>query len=546
MRTTIAKTLVLKHAFGLLLTLWIGLAAWVPASAEPVIALGDPVQLTTDPATQLDPAISGDIVVFTDMRHGNEEVYFYDLASGTETQLTTSSTNQRLHDVSGSRVVYTDLTPPYPHIDLHDVTTGFTEDLTAGAADQNPRIDGDMVVFERGTVTDPDVIAIDLSSGLETPLAATTAQERSPVVSGRRVAYERHATAAAAGEIVVFDLDTHAEIVLGDPGLDDRRPDIDGNLVVWDFLNSDGDLDIATHNLSTGVTEILALPRNQRWAHISGRILVFDDVVVDEYGLIDTYDVLMHHLDSGQTIPVAAGPDTEFLNDISGNRIVYTGNDAGNFDIWLVELEMLSFDPPGGLEFGSVNVGNSQTQIVTLSHLGGGNLLVSGLTLHPWGSPGFSIGLTAPQTVAAGGMLDIPVTFAPTVAGAATNTLVITTDAGTVEVPLSGTGVYVAPPPQQQIADILAFFDASVAAGTLAGSGNGNSAAGRGNALRNMIEAAGDLIQQGRTADACQQLADALNRTDGAPTPPDFVAGTAAPELAQHIGGLRATLGCSN
>jgi hypothetical protein len=104
----------------------------------------------------------------------------------------------------------------------------------------------------------------------------------------------------------------------------------------------------------------------------------------------------------------------------------------------------------------------------------------------------------------------------------------------------------VASPPQQQITGILAFFDASVTAGTLTGSGNGNSASGRRKALRNMIEAAGGLIQQGRTADACQQLADALNRADGNPTPPDFVAGTATPGLAQRIRDLRATLGCSN
>ena len=170
---------------------------------------------------------------------------------------------------------------------------------------------------------------------------------------------------------------------------------------------------------------------------------------------------------------------------------------------------------------------------------------MSGLSLAG-GSAGFSVGLSAPQTVARGDSLDIPVTFAPLVAGAAVNSLRIATDAGTLDVPLTGTGVSVAPPPQQQVADILAFFDASVTAGTLTGSGNGNSANGRRKALRNMIEAAGDLIQQGRLGDACLQLADALNRTDGDPRPPDFVLGTAAPELAQRIQALRATLGCSS
>jgi hypothetical protein len=321
--------------------------------------------------------------------------------------------------------------------------------------------------------------------------------------------------------------------------LDDRRPDIDGNLVVWDVLTAAGDMDIAIHDLSTGITKVLEMPGNQRGAHVSGRVVVFDD---DYSG---TVDVWMYHVDSGQTIPVAAGSGTEFLNDIFKGQIVYTSNASGNFDIWLVDFEILTFDPPGGLEFGSVNVGSSQMQIVTLDHMGG-DLEVSGLSLDSSGSPGFSIGLSALQAVARGDSLDIPVTFAPTAAGPATNTLVITTDAGTVEVPLSGTGVSVAPPPQQQIAEILAFFDASVAAGTLTGSGSGNSANGRRKALRNMIEAAGDLIQQGRIEDACRQLADAANRTDGAERPPDFVEGPAAAELRLRIELLRSTLGCSN
>lgn len=529
----------LKLAAGLLLTLCIVLTGWTLASAQPVITLTAPRLITTNSATQLDPAISGDIVVYTDLRNGNEDVYYYDLSDGTETRVTFNSANQRLNDASGSRIVVTDLGAPGPHIMLYDVATGTASPLTSGPTDQNPRIDGDIVVFERGVSGSLNVFAYDLSSGIEIPVATTTANELNPVVSGRRVVYERRSVASDPGEIVVFDLDTSTETILGDSALDDRRPDIDGDLVVWDFLTAAGDMDIAIHHLSTGITEVLAMAGNQRAAHVSGRVVVFDD---DSSG---TPDVWMYHVDSAQLIRIAEGTAVQFLNDISGNRIVYTTNESGNFDIALVEFEILSFDPATGLEFGSVNVGSSQMQIVTLSHFGG-DLLVSGLSLDPLGSAGFSVGLSAPLIVARGASLDIPVTFAPLSAGAASNSLRITTDAGTVDVPLSGTGVNVTLPPQQQIAEILAFFDASVAAGTLVGSGNGNSADGRRKALRNMIKAAGDLIQQGRIEDACQQLADASNRTDGAPQPPDFVEGTAAAELEQRIQALRSTLGCSS
>lgn len=91
---------------------------------------------------------------------------------------------------------------------------------------------------------------------------------------------------------------------------------------------------------------------------------------------------------------------------------------------------------------------------------------------------------------------------------------------------------------------ILDFIEDSVEAGTLSGSGPGRSAQGRLGALINMIEAAGNLIDAELIADACWQLQDAYNRTDGNSPPPDFVAGPAAAELASKIEVLRTTLGC--
>jgi hypothetical protein len=101
-----------------------------------------------------------------------------------------------------------------------------------------------------------------------------------------------------------------------------------------------------------------------------------------------------------------------------------------------------------------------------------------------------------------------------------------------------------APTPSAQIADLLAFFDTAVGAGTLQGHGTGGSAGGRLNALRNMIASASDLINRGLFAQACAQLLDAFHRADGEPQPPDFVKGPAAAEIAQRIQIIRASLGC--
>jgi len=59
-----------------------------------------------------------------------------------------------------------------------------------------------------------------------------------------------------------------------------------------------------------------------------------------------------------------------------------------------------------------------------------------------------------------------------------------------------------------------------------------------------MIEAAGDLVEDGLLADACQQLGDAYKKTDGEDNPPDFVTGSAAADLAGTILDLMDSLGC--
>jgi hypothetical protein len=204
---------------------------------------------------------------------------------------------------------------------------------------------------------------------------------------------------------------------------------------------------------------------------------------------------------------------------------------------------------PASVQFGDVTVGTSTTQIVTISNSPTANvdLTVSGISLAP-GSNGFAItsAPTVPFVLSPGVTADVVVTFAPSAAGPFSGTLRIASndpDEGLVEVALSGNGVPAEIPPSQQITNILTFFDQSVANGTLVGNGPGNSAQGRLKALKNMIEAAGDLISHGRVQEARQQLQDAYLRVDGQPKPPEFAAGPAAAQLASMIQQLINSLG---
>jgi len=96
--------------------------------------------------------------------------------------------------------------------------------------------------------------------------------------------------------------------------------------------------------------------------------------------------------------------------------------------------------------------------------------------------------------------------------------------------------------PLEQIDEILAFFIQAVEDGTLWGVGPGKSAPNRLNALFNMLLEARTLIATGDYNMACGQVMSALHKTDGDVKPPDFVAGSSAPTLADMLAELAASL----
>ncbi len=308
-----------------------------PARAQ---VTGTTTQLTTNPAPQLDPAISGDIVVYTDQRNGNDDVYFLRITDLVEVQVTSANSAQRLSDVADGVIVYSDLTAPDRRIRAYRVSDSTTTELTlpsAASQAQNPRIDGGNVVYEHGSLGATDVLLVHVDSpGSPSSIGVSSEVELSPAVSGRRVVYERRATSSSPSQIIVFDMDTASETVLGDPLLDDRRPDIDGELVVWDATTSAGDTDILIHDLTTGQTTPLAMAGNQRSPHVSGRVVSFDD---DSAG---NSNIVLHHVDLGWTVPITTSATVEFLNDIDGNRVVFNSNASGNNDIWLYEFTIAS------------------------------------------------------------------------------------------------------------------------------------------------------------------------------------------------------------
>lgn len=65
-------------------------------------------QITSNSSDQTHPVISGNYIVWVDNRNGNDDIYYFDLKNKTEHQVTMDSGNQTLPDISGNRIVWQD------------------------------------------------------------------------------------------------------------------------------------------------------------------------------------------------------------------------------------------------------------------------------------------------------------------------------------------------------------------------------------------------------------------------------------------------------
>lgn len=95
---------------------------------------------------------------------------------------------------------------------------------------------------------------------------------------------------------------------------------------------------------------------------------------------------------------------------------------------------------PPSLNLGSVTLGSSQTQMLTVSNTGGSSVTISGANLN---GAGYSVsGLNFPYTLAPGASAGLSITFAPSTTGASNTTLLLASNASdpSVSVALTGSG----------------------------------------------------------------------------------------------------------
>jgi beta propeller repeat protein len=318
-----------------------------PISYDPAIfgVSGTARILTRNPFSQFEPAISGDLIAFTDRRNGNDDIFYWDLSSDREVQVTGGLQHERQPDISGRTIVYTDVGPGRGGGDIMSVVIGETPvPVTAlpSSLQAHPAISGSLVVWEDARDGNQEIYGMDLETGIEKRLTTTPgATEFEPAVSGTLVVYSRQDETDNC-QIFVTDFATLDTTQLTDAPVCFRRPDISGRRVVYDGAPGDANLDVFVHDLPTGEVTRIVLAGIQRDARISGDWLSAEKVA---QAPVTNSNIKIYNIPRGVPIEPTISEFDESNGDIDGRRVAYQTNERGNLDIGLFEFVVLN-EPP--------------------------------------------------------------------------------------------------------------------------------------------------------------------------------------------------------
>jgi|GEM_PF-1378080 beta propeller repeat protein len=354
------------------------LSAALAFAAAPVIT-GHEIKVAQSLLDEYDPAISGNIISYTRVEALDNDVWYYDISTGTNTQVITAAGDQEQADVFDNRIAYVD----YRTIDivLYDVLTGRTENLTNSALSPalSPAVGGHIIAWQDRRDGNTEIYARDFLTGEERRITNSSGPDEQPSISGDVIVYRScgyltgdmfqcyilaYNWATAETTPIALIITEHTNYI--------GMPDIDGSGVVY-AVPGDGERDICHFDMVSGTEKCLRLEGVQINPNISGDFVSFEDLSTG------ISHIRLWHVPSDSVFTITAGTGEQFLNDIDGNRIVYTDFGSRSMDIYMYEFEV-TFPPddttPPVIEIANcpatVNLNSSASVMVNVTDEGSG------------------------------------------------------------------------------------------------------------------------------------------------------------------------------
>jgi len=298
---------------------------------------------------QRTPAISGNIIVWSEGHEFNTDIYAYDLVSGRVFPICANSgwlTFQNFPAIFGNIVVWRDfrngISDPWAvganwDIYCYDLSTSQEFPICTNTADQGPpAISANIVVWEDGRNGDgsgdfsgSDIYGYDLATGREFPICTAVNGQASPAISDNIIVWEDWRNDSGNYSnigIYGYDLATGREFPICSNSAYKTSPAISGNIVVWvdwrNDPNGPGDAndnpDIYGYDLSTSQEfPICTNVSCQSAPAISGSIVVWEDW---RNGSGDIYG---YDLSTGREFPICINTARQVSPAVSGSIVVW-------------------------------------------------------------------------------------------------------------------------------------------------------------------------------------------------------------------------------
>jgi hypothetical protein len=299
--------------------------------------------------------ISGNLMVWQDMRgdpnsHSKGDIYGMDLTTGVEFPICTAPNAQSSPVIVDERwVVWPDRRNDVYDTDLYayDLTTGQEFPLRVTPYDEDYlKVIGHCVIWRDFQFYDSipgnnDIYAYDFTTGQEFPICTAPSSQNSESISGNIIVWEDYRDYELiwnvgygffTADIYGYDLATQREFVICKNENTQYKPDIFGNIVVWqdycydpNSADADSGADIYGLNLSTGEKfPICKHAGAQGYPKIYGTMVVWEDHRDDPRGPNPNTDIYGCDLTNGQEFPICTAPGIQESPDIYRNIVWWT------------------------------------------------------------------------------------------------------------------------------------------------------------------------------------------------------------------------------
>ncbi len=315
----------------------------VLSSTARAVVPGPATQLSFGPNDSINPAISGNWVVWTtDTGQPNAlDIYALDRANGATSDVTPRAGDQFLDDVDGHFAAYLDDSGAFVTVMVKDLA-GAGAPLAVNVADQvngsHPAVQDPnggpdwRLVYVRGGAH-PDVVFVP--DQINPPITLTTGLDGGdlPRLSGDWVVFQAHAPNEVNRHIYAWSISKGGAPVKLTDGADDTSPDTDGTNVVF-TRGGTAILSVPVGGGAAVQLSAVGAPGTRDRAHISGGNVVWDD---HRNGL--DCDVYWSAPTGGGDQLLVGGAGDQFLTDLDGNDVVYTAGPVGGpHNVFLVKL----------------------------------------------------------------------------------------------------------------------------------------------------------------------------------------------------------------